>query len=111
MYLSALTSDESYTSNKKVWLAENEAVAAPDLSSVNENGTPTTTPLNKFYLEAENEEYLYIHADAKRPRVVMYGAFRYNSMEKLVTYNTTYTNLVDTGLWAVEGNALVWVGR
>lgn len=113
--------DENYTETKRVWLAENEVsltctddtvlTFAPDLSTTNADGTPTVVPADNtskktlVYTELD----LKFHSDANRPRVVMSGAFRYNSFEALYKHNTTYKNLANTGCWYLDGNnALVW---
>ena len=112
---------DTYAENKRLWLAENETSRectdgtilqfAPDLSSTNEDGTPTTVPANNKVKKTlkDPELDLKLHGDNTRPRVVMMGAYRYNSLAIMYKYNTTYTNLANTGCWYLnESNELVW---
>ena len=120
---------KNYNTTKSVWLAENEiSLTASDGTvymfapgeieeTLNDNGTPNyvgEAPLNNVDKIIKNglipaELALKFHSDTTRARVVMYGAFRYNSLDALYTYNETYTNLANTGCWSLdENNQLVW---
>ena len=131
MYLDALKSEKaSDYSKKQVWLAENESIMAPDHTSVDANGLPTTAPLNNnngktvdgvTVSGSAHALYVKLHNNVGskttsgvttytfRARALMMGAYRYNSFDALYTYNTTYTNLANTGCWSLDGNnQLVW---